>query len=154
MTKTVFLDTNIFIHYQLFDQIDWLKILNVSDVTIVVPPIIIRELNKHKELNTKSRIRERASLVLKKLSSLFASGCTASVSNGVVICLEDRDPTIDFAQLHLNKDIQDDQLIASILMWLRENPGVEVVLVTSDAALTLIGKSRRHNIQLLLYRII
>lgn len=146
MTKTVFLDTNIFIHYQLFDQIDWLKILNVSDVTIVVPPIIIRELNKHKELNTKSRIRERASLVLKKLSSLFASGCTASVSNGVVICLEDRDPTIDFAQLHLNKDIQDDQLIASILMWLRENPGVEVVLVTSDAALTLIGKSRRHNI--------
>lgn len=146
MAKIVFLDTNVFIHYQLFDQIDWTKIFNVPDVTIVIPPITIRELNKHKELSTKSRIRERASLVLKKLSSLFVTECTAIISKGVEIYLEDRDPTVDFAQLHLNKDIQDDHLIASILMLQGERPGVDVVLATSDAALTLIGKSRRHNI--------
>lgn len=148
MTKIVFLDTNIYLHYQLFDQIVWPKILKVSEVTIIVPPVIIRELNKHKELNTKLRIKERSSLVLKKLSLLFSMGCKAHICNGVEIYLEDRDPIVNFAQLQLNKDIQDDHLIASIIMLQREKPDADVVLVTSDTALTLIGKGRRQDISI------
>ncbi|MBF4483105.1 PIN domain-containing protein [Dehalococcoides mccartyi] len=147
MAKIAFLDTNVFLHYQPFDQIVWPKILQVSEVTIIVPPIIIRELNKHKELGAKQRVRERAGLVLKKLSSLFATGCKAYIRDGVEIYLEDRDPIIDFTQLQLNKDIQDDHLIASIIMFRKERPEADVILVSSDSALTLIGKSRRHNIQ-------
>jgi hypothetical protein len=64
------------------------------------------------------------------------------------MCLEDRDPKKkDYSQLQLNPDIQDDQLIASIVMFRREKPEADIVLVTSDAGLALIGKARRHNIQ-------
>jgi len=148
MPKVVFLDTNISLHYRFFDQIKWPEVLKASEVTIIIPPITLRELNRQKELNTRSRVKQKAGLVLNKLSSLFDKGLSACIRDGVEICLEDRDPKRkDYSQLQLNPDIQDDQLIASIVMFRRERPEADVVLVTSDAGLALIGKARRHNIQ-------
>lgn len=146
MSKIVFLDTNIYLHYQLFDQIKWLEVLNASEVMIVVPPITVRELNKQKELSPKLRIKKRAGTVLKKLSSLFEKDCQAYIRDGVEIYLETRDPIIDFTQSQLNQDIQDDHLIASIISFRSERPEADVVLVTSDAGLILMAKARRHNI--------
>jgi hypothetical protein len=74
MSKVAFLDTNIYLHYQLFDQIKWPEVLKASEVTIVIPPITLRELNRQKELNTRSRVKQRAGLVQNKLSSLFENG--------------------------------------------------------------------------------
>lgn len=149
MLKVVFLDTNIFLHYRPFDQIIWTDILKVSELTIVIPPIIIRELNKQKELNPRPRIKNRASKVLKKLSSLFTSASQVNIRLGVKVCFEDRDPIIDFKKLQLNQEIQDDHLIASIIMFRSEMPEADIVLVTSDTGLILIGKARRHNIQVI-----
>jgi hypothetical protein len=147
MSKIAFLDTNIYLHYQLFDQIKWAEVLEASKVTIIIPPITLRELNKQKELNTRSRIKKRAGLVLNKLSSLFENELSTYICDEVEICLEDRDPIINFSQQQLNPDIQDDQLIASIIMFRSERPEIDVVLVTSDAGLALIGKAKRNSIQ-------
>jgi len=146
MSKVAFLDTNIYLHYQPFDQIVWPEILKASEITILIPPVTIRELNKQKELNHRHRVKRRAGKVLNKLSSLFATDYQASIHYGVKMCLEDRDPIIDFTQLQLNQDIQDDHLIASIIMFRSEKPEADIVLVTSDAGLTLMVKARRHNI--------
>jgi len=147
VAKLVFLDTNVYLHYQSFDQINWLKTLKASEATIVVPPITIRELGKHKELHPRQRVRDRAGAVLKKLLALFESGYSAALRDGVQILLEDREPMIDFTANQLSHEIQDDQLIASIIMFKNERPGAEIMLVTSDAGLTLIAKARRHSIQ-------
>lgn len=112
----------------------------------MIPPITIRELNKQKELSKKPRIKQRAGLVLNKLSSLFENEQSAFIRDEVKVYFEDRDPVLDFSQLQLNPDIQDDQLIASIIMFKNEMPDVDLVLVTSDAGLTLIGKAKRNNI--------
>jgi len=110
MPKVVFLDTNIYLHYRFFDQIKWPEVLKASEVTIIIPPITLRELNRQKELNTRSRVKQKAGLVLNKLSSLFDKGLSACIRDGVEICLEDRDPKRkDYSQLQLNPDIQDDQ---------------------------------------------
>jgi hypothetical protein len=146
MSKAVFLDTNVYLHYQLFDQINWLEVLSASAVTIVIPPVTVRELNKHKELHPRPRVRERAGTVLKKLSSLFESGLQTRLRDGIEMKLEDRDPNIDFAASQLNPGIQDDNLIASIIMLQNEKPRTEVILVTSDAGLTLVAKARRQGI--------
>lgn len=146
MSKIVFLDTNVYLHYQLFDQINWPEVLKASEVTIVVPPVTVRELNKHKELHPRSRVKERAGTVLRKLFSLFESGSQAHLRDSVEMWLEDRDPMIDFAAFQLNHDIQDDQLIASIIMLQNEKPEAEVILVTSDAGLTLMAKAKRRGI--------
>jgi len=144
MSKIIFLDTNIFLHYQFFDQIDWLKVVKAKAVTIIIPPVTVRELNKHKDSHHRPRVRKRAGAVIKKLSALSESGPRARLRDGVEAWFEDRDPTIDFATYQLSREVQDDNLIASILMCRDENPDVEIILVTSDAGLALSVKARRQ----------
>jgi len=146
MSKVVFLDTNVYLHYQLFDQINWLEVLKASAIVIVIPPVTVRELNKHKELHPRPRVKKRAGTVLRKFFSLFESGSQARLRDGIDVWLEDRDPVIDFAALQLSYEIQDDNLIASIIMFQNEKLEAEVSLVTSDAGLTLMAKAGRQGI--------
>ena len=146
VTKIVFLDTNIYLHYQFFDQIKWPKILDASKIIIVVPPITIRELNKHKDLHPRQHVKERAAKVIKKFLGLFKADTESEINTSVKIYFEDREPAIDFSQFQLERDIQDDQLIASILTYKNEHLDSDIILVTSDSGLLLIGKARRLNI--------
>ena len=59
MHKKVYLDTNIFLHYQPFDQINWPEVSNADSVIIVFPPVIIRELNTHKDTHPLPHIKKR-----------------------------------------------------------------------------------------------
>lgn len=146
MDKTIYLDTNIFLHYQPFTQINWLEVVKAESVTVVIPPITIRELNKHKDSHPRAQIKKRAGETIKKLSGLLDSGTTAKITEGVFVFFEDRDSTIDFAAHQLNFNIQDDQLIASILLNKQETPEQHLVLVTSDLGLALVAKAGRQGI--------
>lgn len=146
VAKTIFLDTNIYLHYQLFDQINWLEVIKASEVMIVVPPVTVRELNKHKDLHPRQRVKARAAKVLKKLASLFGSDCQVNIRDNVEMRLEDREPMVNFAEFQLDQSIQDDQLIASIIMFRNEEHKAEVILVTADAGLTLKVKAKRQGI--------
>jgi len=145
--KTLFLDTNIYLHYQFFDQIDWCKVADAESITIVVPPVTIRELQHHKDGNPSSRIAKRAGKVLVRLGELFASSSTATLRDGVALRFEDREPVIDPTRHVLNMTIQDDQLIASMLSHRESNPASTIVLVTADSGLLLKGKARRYDIE-------
>jgi hypothetical protein len=146
MPKTIFLDTNIFLHYQDIDQIDWLNILKTDLVKIILPPVIIRELNKNKDNNLKARVRKRAASVLKKLSALFQGETQAFLRDGVEIYLEGRDPLIDFTSYQLNREVQDDHLMASMIAYRNEMPDEEIILITSDNGLTLLAKAKLFGI--------
>lgn len=146
MHKIIYLDTNIFLHYQPFTQINWLEIVKAESATIVVPPVTIRELNKHKDSHPRAQIKKRAGETIKRLSGLLDSGTTAKITEKVLISFEDRDPIIDFAAHQLNFNIQDDQLIASILLNKQEAPSEHIVLVTSDLGLALVTKAGRQGI--------
>jgi hypothetical protein len=149
MSKTIYLDTNLFLHYQPFDQINWPKVVNTDTVTIVFPPITIRELNNHKELHPRAHIKKRAGEAIKRLFKLFDSDSKAEISEGISVYFEDRDPIIDFSAYQLNLNVQDDHLIASILMSRQEAPTDSIVLVTSDFGLTLLAKAGRLGIDTL-----
>ncbi len=146
MNKIIYLDTNIFLHYQPFTQINWLEIVKAESVTIVIPPITLRELNNHKDSHSRVQVKKRASETIKKLSGLLDTGKTAKIAEGVFVFFEDRDSTIDFAAHQLNFNIQDDQLIASILLNKQEAPEQHLVLVTSDLGLALVAKAGRQGI--------
>ncbi len=146
MHKIIYLDTNIFLHYQPFNQINWLKIVKAESATIVIPPVTIRELNKHKDSHPRAQIKKRAGETIKRLSGFFDSGTTVKIAEKVDVLFEDRDPIIDFAAHQLNFNIQDDHLIASILMNRQEAPAEHIVLVTSDLGLALVTKAGRQGI--------
>jgi hypothetical protein len=143
MPKIAFLDTNVYLHYQPFDQIDWRGALQANSVTIVVPPVVVRELNQHKALHPRPRVRKRAATVLRRLTGLLESDSGVKLPQDTDVLIEDRDPTIDFAAHQLSHEVQDDQLIASVIMYKTERPEDDVVLVTSDTGLTLLAKAKR-----------
>lgn len=146
MHKIIYLDTNIFLHYQPFNQIDWLEVVKAESATIVIPPITIRELNRHKDSHPRPQIKKRAGETIKRLSGFLDLGVTTKITEEVFVSFEDRDPTIDFAAHQLNFNVQDDQLIASILVNRQEAPDEHIVLVTSDLGLALVTKAGRQGI--------
>lgn len=146
MATLLFLDTNVFLHYQDFDSLPW-KTLCKDSVTIVIPPITIRELNKHKDTLSRPRIRRRAEVALKKIANLLGASLTTQVNEDVELIFESRDPLISFSENQLSPEVNDDQLIASILMAKDESPNATTILVTSDTGLTLRTKAQRLAIQ-------
>lgn len=50
--KYLVLDTNVYLHYKDFEQIDWKSLLN-DDVTVCVPQRVFEEIAKAKELLNK-----------------------------------------------------------------------------------------------------
>ncbi|MBN1550650.1 hypothetical protein JW979_04235 [bacterium] len=146
MGKFAFLDTNIFLHYQPFDQINWLDVLKAPQVTIVLTTLNVRELNKTKDTHHSPRIRDRAGWITIRLDKLFEKSLRAELRHDVEMIFETREPGIDFNKFGLVKDVNDDNLIANILMFKEEKPDSEIVLITSDSGLTLIGKAKRLGI--------
>jgi rRNA-processing protein FCF1 len=65
--KNLFLDTNIYLHYQSFDQIDWWKLLTSRRNTLSVSSVVLNELDKHKDEHRIRRIRKRAGAISTKL---------------------------------------------------------------------------------------
>lgn len=147
MHKEVFIDTNIFLHYQPFSQIDWLEVTKASSVSIVIPPIIIRELNKHKDTNVRPQIRKRAANAIKFLYDLFRNENSSELRKNISIIFEDREPSVDFHFYQLSPSTQDDQLIASILSRKQELVGETYLLITSDIGLNLLTKAKRLGIE-------
>lgn len=144
--KTVFLDTNIYLHYQRFDQVNWLNVFQAKGIRIIVPPVTARELNKIKDTHPLPQIRKRAGDITQRLWGLFSASDVATLREGVEIHLLSDDPLIDFAYYHLSRDVQDDHLIASIITYQQDNDE-KIFLVTSDAGILLMGKARRQGLQ-------
>lgn len=139
-----FLDTMIFLHFQPFDQLDWTSILNAKHVTIVIPPIILRELNKHKDNHPLSKIRDRAQRVIGRVLELFKDAYTANVRRGIDVMHEPVEPKLDFEAHNLDPKSGDDVLLAAVLYATIERPDTNVVIVTDDPNLIL--KSRQYGI--------
>jgi rRNA-processing protein FCF1 len=141
---SAFLDTNTFIHFPRVDQIDWLPLLDGMDVRLIVAPVVIRELNRHKDFPTSTKTRTRASAALKALEAWADEPQPVLIRASVELQFRNQDPLIDFARFNLSREIQDDQLIASILEYGVEAHDATTILVTADLGLKL--KARAHNI--------
>jgi PIN domain len=147
MLKIVFLDTNIIVHYQSFDQVDWLKITEADAVKIIITPVNIRELNTIKDSPAHLWFRKRAQDILTKISRLIDDSLSVTLNANIELQVEHRDPLVDFGVYHLDQRIQDDNLIASILMLRQEMPDANIVLITADDGVTLLAKARPHGIR-------
>jgi hypothetical protein len=134
----------ILLHYQSIDQIDWTNLLKTKKVIIFLPPIIIRELEKHKNFSGSGKIKKRASSALKKIHSFLDQGRT-EIRSGVELDFIPKEPDINFKGYGLDKDISDDHLLASIIEYSYTNNG-NVSLVTMDAGLKIKGKYHKINI--------
>jgi len=129
----------VLIHFQRFDTLDWHSILETREVTLVVAPIVLRELNKKKDSDQNKGIRTRAGDILKAFEKYQANG---KIREGVFlnfVCIE---PKIDWDQKGLDPDVSDDRLIASMIL---DEDISKLISVTSNFGLR--QKARNKNIR-------
>ncbi len=143
-TTVLFPDTNVFLHYKRLEQIDWFSLIEAERILIVLPPVIFRELNKHKDTNHSPKLRKRARTVLADFGALFQSEFKVTLRQDVDLECVSADPQIDFPANQLRVELQDDFLLASVLEYRLKHPETDCRLVTADVGLSL--KARQHRI--------
>jgi hypothetical protein len=136
----IFLDTMIWLHYQPIDDVDIRDVASAAEpITIVVPRITLKELDKHKDQHKSSKVRDRARRTLNLIEQ--ASGDpNFRLKNGVQIELYQRIPFVDFEKLGLSKESGDEYLIATVLTYQSERPNEVVWLYTEDTTPRITAK--------------
>jgi hypothetical protein len=144
-TAHVFIDTNIPLHFQRPDQIDWCNLTGSHTVNLVAAPILLRELERQKVHNPSRILRERAGAFVKWLDG-FMEDPEKTVLAGVQWLFLPHEPQIDFAVHNLSRDISDDHLIASVLDYMA-GLGDPVYVATGDIGVK--GKLKFRQIDVL-----
>ena len=107
--KYIFLDTNIFIHFQPYEQIPWREIVE-DDYKFVIAPIVLDELDKHKT-NPNKKIAGRVKTVLPKIEKEQTN------VNGIMNACLPVPKDVTFNQHNLSRNQQDHALLAAILEY-------------------------------------
>ena len=145
MSKAVvFLDTNIFLHFQPFDQIKWTELLDAEEVELAIAPVVVRELDNHKDHHKLSAIRDRARSSLKKIESSIVGAGSPTLADGVSVSFSD-EPLLSFGDYGLKPEVSDDHLIACCIERASDGSGVRVIVYTDDTGPRI--KAHKHSIE-------
>ena len=126
---TIFPDSNIFLHFQSIDYINWRKLSGLNEsVKIVIPLVVIQELDKHK-YNHKGNIARMAQEASNKIEAWSAGNIKDDLS--VSIDLHNTPKEI-FTANRLDENHPDDRLLAAVLCYQQTNSAEQVFLCTND----------------------
>lgn len=134
--KYLVLDTNVYLHYVDFEQIDWKSKFN-DDVTVCVPQRVFEEIDKHKDLN-RGKIQRKAKHISARFSEIFLQGASPLVP--VEVLNHPLATAFDDPQYH--KEISDDWIILSALQSSYDNAAL--VIVSGDNGILL--KAKQHGL--------
>src|SRR5690348_14199336 len=132
----LFVDTNVLLHFKRFEEIDWISLTKSSAVTLLLAPIVLRELDDQKATNPQNKLRKRAQALATWVNSKLSSA-DFRIREGVAIQFISEDPELDFEKHKLRREIGDDWLIASILDWRNNNTHADVRLVSDDSGILM-----------------
>lgn len=148
----LFPDTNIFLHFQFFDEVDWPVHLGAGEVTLVLTQAVFGELDEKKWSCTR-REKSRAQKVLKRLDALALSTTAVGVRQAVSVMALDSEPGDElFAKHRLSPQVIDDRLVAAALEF-KDAVSDRVVILSDDTGLRIKAKGRRldqHRVPLLM----
>ena len=131
------LDTNTHVHFRPFTEVDWCSIFAAKRIRLLVPLIVLDELDKIKNEHKFSHIRRRAQTIANLLDN-YIDEQLPEVRRGVILEFIEENTTAE----NLNLDYNDNKLIAC-LCSLKEKKDSEVILITHDSGLTRRAKMRR-----------
>lgn len=123
----LFLDTNIFLQYQDFENIKWQEICHCQDVTIVVTGIAIREIDKKKD-SSRSKLRERAKKIGKKINKILR-GEQSSKYPLIHVAFPNKETMVSPL---FNKEINDDWLVHTANDYALSSESDDKVIISND----------------------
>lgn len=128
--KYIFLDTNIFLHFQNFEKIDWLSESFSKNCKLIIPPVVIDELDE-KKIGT-NKIGNRARNILNRfeqLSEMEEAKINENIEFEILLLKPSREI---YESNHLNFDEKDHRLIASIIQFSQEYNINDILLCSND----------------------
>ena len=138
--KYLLLDTNIYLHYKDFEQIDWDTIVNDKDFTIIVPYTVVREIDKYKD-GPRGKIKTRAKSVSSKFGDYFLDD-NYQKKLGLIQIDDPSDEVL--SKNNLNRNICDDIIIGSALAFEHRN---DIIVISHDN--TLLIKAKKFGLKFL-----
>lgn len=132
MAKYLFFDTNIFLHYQDVEKLK-LEQRYGKGIVLVIPRVILGELNKHKDYHKSAKIQKRARSICKKIQAWDESGQVTDIIQFRFVI-----KTSDPKKYDLNPDFADDRFLADILEF--DAPQENKILVAADMNMILTAK--------------
>ncbi|MBG6129955.1 rRNA-processing protein FCF1 [Aquimarina sp. EL_43] len=128
--KYIFLDTNIFLHFQDFEKIDWLSESFSKACKLIIPPVVIDELDE-KKIGT-NKIGNRARNILNRFEQLAEIEDVKIKENIEFEILLSKPNREIYETNNLNFDEKDHRLIASLIQFSQENDLKEILLCSND----------------------
>lgn len=141
----VFPDTNVFLHFQALDGLDWCGLCGSSKVILHITQAFLNELNKAKDAGGSAGVRKRAKTVQRRLKAIYA-GEEAKLPAGVAIEFSAISADIS-AFPGLNPQVADDVLLAAVLVFKESAPTAKVFVATDDDGFGLRVKCGSHGLQ-------
>lgn len=121
----IFLDTNIFLHFKFFVEIPWQSLYGESYL-IVLAPVVVDELDKHKR-HPNGKIASRAKKVLARFESIVSES-----GSFPLLYLAKRPALETFQRLQLDRQEQDDCILATIVEFSLEYEKEEIIFISND----------------------
>lgn len=135
----LFLDTNIFMHFKMFDEVDWRWLVEGAEVVLCVARPVMQELDKHKTNHKlSSRKRDRVRKVLAKIETV-AETDDLQVRDGVTLQLFAH-PIAEFIPDDLDLSHADDAFVATAYAYARDS-GNDVRVVAGDTGPRISARS-------------
>ncbi len=145
----LFVDTNIFLHYKIFTDIDWAKEFNMKQIKIVITSTTLSELDNKKYESHSKKVRERAEKVLSKIGAILDSDKPYEFRNGVYLHFLADEPRTDWRKERLDPNSKDDRLMAHILDFIRVEAmdTRRVSVVSGDTGLRIKAETRNIKVR-------
>ena len=137
----IFIDTNQVLHFTRIDQVDWCALTGCERCVIIVTPILLRELEQKKIFSPSAVIKDRAGRMIDFLVKQIERPDPFELRDNVLLVFAEREPSIDFADHGLVREVNDDQYIASALER-QSSTGKRTFIVSNDGGMALKLRSR------------
>jgi len=111
------------------------KDLSGNEITILLIPTVLSELDKLKIVHRDDNFRKKVESVINRIKGYRTQGSLLNgviVSKTIIIKMIAKEPNFQNTLSWLDKDNNDDRIIASIIEYQVDNPSHKVFLVTSD----------------------
>lgn len=128
--KYIFIDSNIFLHCQFFDQIDWLNVCSSDTCKLIISPVIIDELDKNKLGNSKIGKRARNTLLI--IEEYFENNVSEIREKVFFEVINNKPSKSIYDEYELNFEEQDHKFLASIIEYKNQHPNIEIYLCSNN----------------------
>lgn len=131
-----FLDTNTLIQFQMFNEVDWPKLLGAKEVVLVLDDTVQGELDKFKDDGTNLGRRDRVRNIQSVFKRYIKSGKQTDpvlIRPNVSLLALFTSPMVDWIAEELDRTVADDRLVASMIQFSNKVIRNNILLVSNDS---------------------